>query len=49
LLKILTTRKISITKILKKEIKESTKIFFNYSFFEQNYSLILQHVWKSPS
>jgi hypothetical protein len=46
--KFLTTRKISIAKILKKEIKESTKIFFKYCFFEQNYFLILQHVWNRP-
>ncbi len=49
LLKFLTIRKISITKNLKKEIKESTRIFFKYCFFEQNYFLILQHVWKPPS
>ncbi len=36
LLKFFTTRRISITKILKKEIKESTRIFFKYCFFEQN-------------
>jgi hypothetical protein len=32
LLKFLTTKKISITKILKKEIKESTRIFFKYIY-----------------
>jgi hypothetical protein len=49
LLTFLTTRKVSITKILKKEIKESTRIFFKHCCLEQNYFLILQRVWKPPS